>query len=75
VNSNKLWMTATIPSGFGMPMSCHASGATTVVRERVTAIAGATDAAKTGQLFAAKAGLGLTQSYNPGNSAWRPPTC
>jgi hypothetical protein len=67
MNSNKLWMTAQIPSGFGMPMSCHASGATTVVRERVTAIAGATDAAK--------AGLGLTQSYFPGNSAWRPPTC
>src|SRR5690242_7406574 len=71
VNSNKLWMTApstatACPSGFGIPMSSQAFGTTTVVRERVAFI-GATDAAK--------AGLGLTQSYIPGTSAWRPPTC
>lgn len=67
MNSNKLWMTAQIPSGFVMPMGSHAFCATTVVRERVAVIAGTTDAAK--------AGLGLTQSYFPGTSAWRPPTC
>jgi len=69
MNNTKLWMTAQNPSCFGMPMSSHAFGAgtTAVVRERVAAIAGATDAVKPG--------LGLTQSYFPGNSAWRPPTC
>jgi len=79
VNSNKLWMTAQIPSGFGMPMSGHAFGAavlatdvrgtdtTTVVRERITDIAGTKGAVKADRV--------LTQSYFPGNSAWRPPTC
>ena len=72
MNSNKLWMTApsittASPSGFAMPMGSHAFCATSVVRERVAVIAGTTDAAK--------AGLGLTQAYFPGTSAWRPPTC
>ncbi|WP_155993269.1 hypothetical protein [Nocardioides sp. URHA0020] len=79
MNSNKLWMTATNPSDFGMPMSGHAFGVvtpataarrtstTSVVRERLVDIAGTTGAVK--------AGLGLAQSYIPGNSAWRPPTC
>jgi hypothetical protein len=82
VNSNKLWMSAPSTAGqscFGMPMSGHAFGvatsaidarrigATSVVRERVVDIAGTTGAVK--------AGLGLTQSYFPGNSAWRPPNC
>jgi hypothetical protein len=79
MNNTKLWMTAHNPSGFGMPMSGRAFGAVTpvtdargiaatcVVRERLADIAGTTDAAK--------AGLGLAQSYFPGNSAWRPPTC
>ena len=74
MNSNKLWMTAQIPSGFGMPMSGHAFGAgmtdgttTAVSRERVADIAGIKGAAKADRV--------LTQSYLPGNSAWRPPTC
>jgi hypothetical protein len=79
VNSTKLWMTAQNPSGFGMPTLGHTFGAVTpatdardiaatcVVRERLADIAGTTDAVK--------AGLGLAQSYFPGNSAWRPPTC
>ena len=82
VNSNKLWMSAPSTAGqscFGMPMSGHAFGVatpatdaslmrtTTAVRERVAVIAGTTDAVKSG--------LGLAQSYFPGNSAWRPPTC
>lgn len=73
MNSNKLWMTAQIPSGFGMPMSGHAFGAgmtdgtTTVSRKRVTDIAGIKGAATADRV--------LTQSYLPGNSAWRPPTC
>ena len=45
MNSNKLWMTASIPSGFGMPMSGHAFGpspvrTTSVVRERQAAAQG-----------------------------------
>jgi hypothetical protein len=76
VNSTKLWMTAQTPSAFGMPISGHASGVmtdvrtaatTVVVRERagiVAATKGATDG-----------DLGLAQSYFPGTSAWRPPTC
>jgi hypothetical protein len=79
MNSTKLWTTAHNPSDFGMPMSGHAFGvvtpvtdacrvaATSVVRERMADIAGTTGAVK--------AGLGLTQSYFPGNSAWRPPNC
>ena len=67
MNSNKLWMTAQNPSCFGMPMSGHAFGTTTVVRERVAAIA-----LRHG---CRQAGPGLTQSYFPGNSAWRPPSC
>jgi hypothetical protein len=69
VNSNKLWMTAQIPSGFAMPTCGHAFGAgtTTVTRERVADIAGIKGAAKADRV--------MTQSYLPGNSAWRPPTC
>ena len=60
MNSNKLWMTAQIPSGLGMPVSSHAFVVETP----------ATDARAI-----AMSGLGRTQSYFPGNSAWRPPTC
>ncbi|GAA4735744.1 hypothetical protein GCM10023350_19490 [Nocardioides endophyticus] len=69
MNSTKLWMTAQNPSCFGLPMSRHAFGARTtfVVRERVADIAGIKGAAKADRV--------LTQSYFPGNSAWRPPTC
>ena len=77
VNSTKLWMTAQTPSTFGMPISGHTFGVATVatdvctaarlVRERaatVAAVTGATDG-----------DAGLAQSYFPGTSAWRPPTC
>jgi hypothetical protein len=79
MNSNKLWMTAQTPSAFGMPISGHAFGVTTdvctaaatvVVRERAGIAAAAT--AVTG---ATKGDMGLAQSYFPGTSAWRPPTC
>jgi hypothetical protein len=78
VNSNKLWMTAQTPSAFGMPISGHSFGVTTratdacaaaatvVVRERAV-IAGTPGATK--------GDMGLAQSYFPGTSAWRPPTC
>jgi hypothetical protein len=79
VNSNKLWKTAQTPSRFVMPISGHAFGAavrgtdacttaTLVVRERGTGIA-------IGTKGVAKADMGLAQSYFPGSSAWRPPTC
>jgi len=76
MNSTKTWMTAQTPSAFGMPVSGHVLGATTtatdvctaaatrVVRERTAAIAGA-----------AKGDMDLVQSYFPGTTAWRPPTC
>ena len=72
MNSNKLWMTAQIPSGFGMPACGHATasvtssaafGATTVVRERQAAVI-------TGDV---KGDMGLA-AYVPGTSAWSPPT-
>ena len=79
MNSTKLWMTAQTPSAFGMPIFGHSFGVTTratdacaiaptavVVRER--AVIAATKGART-------ADLGLAQSYFPGTSAWRPPTC
>ncbi|MBB3043316.1 hypothetical protein [Nocardioides soli] len=77
MNSIKLRLTAQTPFRFGMPISGHAFGAcapatdariatTTVVRER--AVITATEGGTKGQ-------LGLAQSYFPGTSAWRPPTC
>jgi hypothetical protein len=76
MNSTKLRMTAQTPSSFGMPISGHAFGvaavatdvctATRIVRERATVAAG------TG---ATDGDAGLAQSYFPGTSAWRPPTC
>jgi hypothetical protein len=65
-------MTAQIPSAFGMPVSGHALGtstvcatgiATSVVRDR-KAVTGTDEAVK-----------GLAQGYFPGNSAWSPPIC
>ncbi|HYF71240.1 MAG TPA: hypothetical protein VD864_00385 [Nocardioides sp.] len=79
MNSTKTWMTAQTPSPFGMPISGHAFGmtrraadscaaaATVVVRDRKAGIGSTTGAVKTD--------LGLAQSYFPGTSAWRPPTC
>ena len=76
MNSIKLAMTAQTPSAFGMPISGHAFGmsATTAVctdiraaRERAVAVV----ATK----VATDEGLGLAESYFPGTSAWRPPTC
>ena len=75
MNSIKTQMAAQIPSDVRMPMSGHASCASTirtagtavVLRERtgiVAPTAGTTDG-----------DLGLAQSYFPGTSAWRPPTC
>ena len=75
MNSIKFCTTVQTPSRFAMPISGgHAFGMTTdvrtagvVVRERagiVAATTGATDG-----------NTGLAQSYFPGTSAWRPPTC
>jgi len=76
MNSTKLWMTAQTPSAFGMPISGgHAFGVSTdvctaattlVVRERGSIAAG---------MGATDGNTGLAQSYFPGTSAWRPPTC
>lgn len=78
MNSIKSWKTAQSPSTFGMPISGHAFGATTratdlctaaatlVVRDRDAVIGNTTGTAED---------AALTQSYFPGNPAWRPPTC
>ena len=58
----KLMTTAHIPSSFGMPICGPDFGA--VVRERAAGAAGAV-----------KGATGLAQSYFPGTSAWRPPSC
>jgi hypothetical protein len=64
----KLTMTPHTASRFAMPICGPDFGvtapATAIVRERA---AGATGAVK--------GGAGLVQSYFPGTSAWRPPTC
>jgi hypothetical protein len=82
VNNTKLWMTAQIPSGFGMPVSGHAFDVNTCARlvdvrgttvsagrriERdLVAVVTGTKAVVTGDLGSA---------YFPGTSAWRPPNC
>jgi hypothetical protein len=82
VNNTKLWMTAQIPSGFGMPVSGHAFDVNTCARlvdvQGTTVSAGrrierdlvagitGTKAVVTGDLGSA---------YFPGTSAWRPPNC
>ena len=75
MNSNKLWMTAQIPSGFGMPISGHAFGdrARRVVARRPSCASACTVIA--GVKAPPRRHLGLTQSYFPGTTAWRPPTC
>jgi hypothetical protein len=62
-------MTAQIPSAFGMPVSGHAFGATTVCATAVaTSVVRDRKAVK-------GADTGLAQGYFPGTSAWRPPNC
>ncbi|MCB0895831.1 MAG: hypothetical protein H6529_05055 [Nocardioides sp.] len=74
MNSIAICTTVKTPSSFGMPISGgHAFRPTTdartatVVRERDGIVAAATGATK--------GDMGLAQSYFPGTSAWRPPTC
>jgi hypothetical protein len=77
MNSIKLRATAQFPSYFGMPVSGHAFGASSlvagscpsaalVVRERAV-VADVTGAAT--------AGLRNASTSIPGTTAWRPPTC
>jgi hypothetical protein len=81
VNSNKLWMTAQIPSGIGMPVSGHAFDVNTCARlvdVQGTAVSAARierdrAAGITGTKGAVKADMGI--AYFPGTNAWRPPNC
>jgi hypothetical protein len=79
VNSNKLWMTAQTPSAFGMPISGHSFGVTTVATDACAAAATTLvvrqRAAITATTGAVKGDMGLALSYFPGTTAWRPPTC
>jgi hypothetical protein len=67
MNSTKLWMTAQTPSAFGMPISGHAFATDTCARP--------VDVQGTAVRTAVAADQGLVQSYFPGTTAWRPPTC
>ena len=81
VNNTKLWMTAQIPSGFGMPVSGHAFDVNTCARlvdvqgTTVSAVRIERDlvAGITGTKAAVKDDMGRT--YFPGTTAWRPPNC
>jgi hypothetical protein len=83
VDSSKLWMTAQNPSTFGMPISGHAFGIATcprLVPAQGTTVSTAVlerdrEAVIAGTTGAVKADLGVAQSYFPGTSAWRPPSC
>jgi hypothetical protein len=79
VNSTLLWMTAQAPSAFGMPISGHTIGATTRATDVCTAAATLVvrdrEATIAGRKGAVKGDMGLAQSYFPGTTAWRPPTC
>ena len=68
MNTNKLWMTAQIPSGFGMPVCGHAFDVNT--RARRVDVQGITVSAA-----GIDEGTGLAKSYFPGTTAWRPPNC
>ncbi|MBZ5740690.1 hypothetical protein [Nocardioides mangrovi] len=85
VNSNQIWMTAETPSDFGMPTTGCAFGVTTASRRAAvqgTAVSAAAPATAT-LVRERKAivgsgidgHLGLVQSYFPGTTAWRPPSC
>jgi hypothetical protein len=81
MNNTKLWMTAQIPSGFGMPVSGHAFDVNTCARvvdvQGTTVSAARIDrdrvAVNTGIKGAVKGDMGL--AYFPGTTAWRPPNC
>ena len=81
MNTNKLWMTAQIPSGFGMPVCGHTFDVitdarrvdvqgTTVSNVRIERELGV---GNTGTKAAVKGATG--SAYFPGTSAWRPPNC
>jgi hypothetical protein len=78
VNSTKLWMTAQTAPCFGMPISGHTFDVITPAtdaRTTRTAVAVRERAVIAATKGAVKGDLGLAQSYFPGTSAWRPPTC
>ena len=70
--SNKLTVTAQIPSGFGMPVSGAISGTGLGMTETIGAVC-------TAPTFAVRdrhvAGVAVAQAYRPGSTAWSPPTC
>lgn len=78
MNSNQTWMTAQTPSAFGMPISGHSFGVTpraTDACATATTVVVRDRAVITAAMGAIKGDMGLAQSYFPGTSAWRPPTC
>jgi hypothetical protein len=75
MNSTKLWMTAQTPSTFGMPISGHSFGVTTGATDACAAAATTLVVRERAAIAAVKGDMGLAQSYFPGTSAWRPPTC
>lgn len=79
MNITKLTMTARKPAfagttGFGMPTSGHAFGATAAI-SHATTVSVVRDRKPATAVIGTDASTGLAQSYFPGTSAWRPPTC
>ncbi|MFC7496939.1 MULTISPECIES: hypothetical protein [unclassified Nocardioides] len=76
MNSNQIWMTAQTPSRFCAPISGHAFGGfTPAIDARTTAAVVRERAVIAATKGGVKGDMGLAQSYFPGTSAWRPPTC
>jgi hypothetical protein len=80
VNSNKLWMTAQTPSRFCTPISGHTFGVATPANDARTMRTSTALVVRQRAAIAAiqgvvKGDMGLAQSYFPGTTAWRPPTC
>jgi hypothetical protein len=79
MNSNLTQAAARIPSGFGMPISGHASVVTTCARlvdvQGTTRVSIERDrvAVLTATKGAVKGDMGF--AYFPGTTAWRPPNC
>lgn len=71
MNSIKTWLTAQIPSGFGMPMTGAAFGAGMAVTTGAAVCSAPTYVVRDRHV----AGIALAQGSRPGTTAWSPPTC
>ncbi len=71
MNSNKSWLTAQIPSGFGMSLSAAAFGTGMATATGATVCTAPTYVERDRHV----AGIALAQAFRPESTAWSPPTC